>query len=498
MQPLGTRLTFTFGEFTLDAAARRLSRSGEPLVVSDRHLDVLVALVAHAGSVVSKDALVEAAWRDVAVTDNSLEQAISALRRALGRDAAGRSAIETVPRQGYRFVAPVTRTHAEASDADLEARLAPHRAWLDGRAALETLAQRRLVDAERAFRSAIATRPDLASGHLGLANALAFRFESTRADEAPDEAALAEALTCARIACRLDPDAGEPFATLGFVLHRAGQAGEALVAMRQALAVEPDNWRHHLRLAFVSWGEERLRAAARTLQLLPGLALAHWLAATVHVARQAFGAALRELDAGADAQDEQRLDGGRFPAVGLHWLRGLVRLRLGDDEAGLASLERELAHESVQHLYSRECCANVWYAIGAVRVRHGAAADAVRAFDEAIRRVPGHPMATAARLVLGMLPSPQADASNPRGDMPTRPATPLPRRGAPVEAAIGTSLVDAARGRHDAAAARVLRALRQAPPGPAGWFLPVEPLLDPHARAEAWRAVLALLRDRAA
>ena len=68
-----------------------------------RHLTVLSALLARAGHVISKDALVEAAWRDVAVTDNSLEQAISALRRALRTADASDSPIETVPRQGYRF-----------------------------------------------------------------------------------------------------------------------------------------------------------------------------------------------------------------------------------------------------------------------------------------------------------------------------------------------------------------------------------------------------------
>lgn len=47
------------------------------------------------------------------------------------------------------------------------------------------------------------------------------------------------------------------------------------------MALDPRNWQHHVRLAFVSWGGQRLRAAHRALELCPGLALAHWLAATV-------------------------------------------------------------------------------------------------------------------------------------------------------------------------------------------------------------------------
>ena len=81
---------------------------------------------------------------------------------------------------------------------------------------------------------------------------------------------------------------GEAWATLGFILDRTGHRADALAASRMAVTLEPDNWRHHLRLGYVSWGEERLREARRTLALLPGFPLAHWLAATVHVARQAF------------------------------------------------------------------------------------------------------------------------------------------------------------------------------------------------------------------
>jgi len=55
-----------------------------PFILPDRQLDILRLLVSKAGQVVSKDALIDAAWKDVAVGDNRLEQAISALRRTLG------------------------------------------------------------------------------------------------------------------------------------------------------------------------------------------------------------------------------------------------------------------------------------------------------------------------------------------------------------------------------------------------------------------------------
>src|SRR5262249_39150421 len=130
---------FVFDAFELDPAGRRLTASGQPLAISDRQLEVLHLLVARAGQIVSKDDLLQVGWRDVAVGGNSLEQVISSLRRLLGSQQGGVVYIETVPRRGYRFDGPVTRTASRESDAALDALLAPHRAFIEGRAALETL-----------------------------------------------------------------------------------------------------------------------------------------------------------------------------------------------------------------------------------------------------------------------------------------------------------------------------------------------------------------------
>ena len=93
MSPGG--VVYTFGIFELDSRARQLRRNGEPVALSDRYVSVLLHLAAHAGEVVSKDALVTAGWGDTAVSDNSLEQAISALRRALGTNPQGDQYVAT-------------------------------------------------------------------------------------------------------------------------------------------------------------------------------------------------------------------------------------------------------------------------------------------------------------------------------------------------------------------------------------------------------------------
>jgi tetratricopeptide (TPR) repeat protein len=274
----------------------------------------------------------------------------------------------------------------------------------------------------------------------------------------------------AREACRLDPAYGEAWATLGFVLDRTGQRIDALAAASRATALEPDNWRHHFRLAYVSWGEARLRAAHRTLALLPGFPLAHWLAATVHVARQALDEAERELGAGLASDLAQ----GRFGAVALHWLRGLVMLAGGDEGGALVELEQELAGEVGGHMYSRECCANTWYAIGALRLRQGRRDEAADAFARAIDRIPHHPLALAAL----------------NRDLVAHIDPPGVALAAAIRLALG--------GGHAAAARSIGEALAAASDGNALWLLPVEPLLHVGARRDLWAGPLARLRSRAA
>jgi DNA-binding winged helix-turn-helix (wHTH) protein/Tfp pilus assembly protein PilF len=481
-------LRFGFEPFELHPAKRRLIVGGEPVAMSDRHLDVLTLLVARAGQIVSKDDLIQAGWKDVAVGDNSLEQAISTLRRQLAVHAATIPFIETVPRRGYRFVANVTRLASRETDAGLDALLAPHRAFIEGRAALETLEADRVAGARLVFEDVLERAPDLAAAHIGLANACVMQFEMTRADAEPDAAALAVAVQHAREACRLDLQSAEAWATLGFTLDRMGQNLDARAALKRATTLEPDNWRHEFRLSFVSWGEERLRAAHRALALLPDFPLARWLAATVHVARQALPLAEREITAGL-AHAETSVP--RFGAVALHWMLGLIRLVSGDEEAALQEFDRELALEDSKHLYARECAANTWYAIGALRLRQGRTADAQVAFENAIARVAAHPLAHVGLAAI----SPEA-AIAPLGA--TVAAAIQRGRVAAIDIALSRAAQLTLEGNHIEAGRWIDEALSAAPAGNAAWFLALEPLLNVSAHPECWLRPLARLRNRAA
>jgi DNA-binding winged helix-turn-helix (wHTH) protein/tetratricopeptide (TPR) repeat protein len=96
-----------FGPFRFDSTRRVLWRSGEPVKIVPKALEVLAALLASRGDVVSKTELLQRAWPDVAVEEANLSVNVSILRRTLGSAPNGRPWIETVARRGYRFAGPV-------------------------------------------------------------------------------------------------------------------------------------------------------------------------------------------------------------------------------------------------------------------------------------------------------------------------------------------------------------------------------------------------------
>ncbi len=250
-----------FGPYRLDSDGRSLFRGGEPVALSPYEYEVLHLLVRRPNQVTSKDALIRAGWHDTAVGNNSLEKLVSKLRRHLDAGNLNRY-IRTVPRQGYQFVAPVTAVEAPEASVDMELLLAPHRAWAEGRVALESLQVHRIASARDTFQRLVQQHPGDASYQIGMAYACAMLFEATRADTVPDAEALRLAERHARHACALDPDLAEAGATLGFVLERTGRRADALAAPERAVALEPDNWRHQVRLALGSRGETRLAGDA--------------------------------------------------------------------------------------------------------------------------------------------------------------------------------------------------------------------------------------------
>src|SRR5579859_7461292 len=104
-----------FGPFRLFADERRIERSGEPLELGGRAMDILIALLERAGDVVSQRELIDQVWPNVTVDDSNLRSHVSALRRALGDGRDGARYVINIPGRGYCFVSPTTRSPGAAA-----------------------------------------------------------------------------------------------------------------------------------------------------------------------------------------------------------------------------------------------------------------------------------------------------------------------------------------------------------------------------------------------
>jgi DNA-binding winged helix-turn-helix (wHTH) protein/TolB-like protein/Flp pilus assembly protein TadD len=103
---------YTFGPFRLDPTEGRLTRNGEPVRVPPNALALLTVLVTRAGFLVTNEELIADAWPNTPAAGDQLAAAIATLRTALD-DERGEQYIETVPRTGYRFVAPVVQSRLD-------------------------------------------------------------------------------------------------------------------------------------------------------------------------------------------------------------------------------------------------------------------------------------------------------------------------------------------------------------------------------------------------
>jgi TolB-like protein len=106
------RPDYAFGPFRLHATLGLLMRGSEPVGVGERAVALLELLLKEAGQPVGKEALIETAWRGLAIEESNLTVQIAAIRKALG-GAGGAGWIETLPRRGYRYVGPPVTISAE-------------------------------------------------------------------------------------------------------------------------------------------------------------------------------------------------------------------------------------------------------------------------------------------------------------------------------------------------------------------------------------------------
>jgi len=126
--------TYRFGAFTLDARTGELSDNGRRTPLRDQSAQLLLALLEHPGELITRDELARRLWgTDTFVDfDRGLNKVINHLREALADSVEQPRFIETLPRKGYRFIAPVTHVAdvAESVPRAGPARSSPFRRWL--------------------------------------------------------------------------------------------------------------------------------------------------------------------------------------------------------------------------------------------------------------------------------------------------------------------------------------------------------------------------------
>ena len=104
---------YEFKGFVLDGRGRVLLAEGRLVHLTPKAFDTLLVLVENSGHVVEKERLIKEVWPDTFVEEGGLTRNIHDIRKALGDDLAQPLYIETIPKRGYRFVAPVRPTFTE-------------------------------------------------------------------------------------------------------------------------------------------------------------------------------------------------------------------------------------------------------------------------------------------------------------------------------------------------------------------------------------------------
>ena len=502
---------FAFGPFHLDTTAYRLTRDGTVVDASPRQLDLLAYFASRPAQLVTRDELFQTLWPDVTVTDNALTQLVSELRRTLGDPSMSPRYVQTVARRGYRFVASVAR--AETHDASSSTPQRSHetsnldalRAATEGRLKLEALDPAEVEAAIESFDRAIALDPAFAAAYVGRANARFWKYEQTKYGYRPDAALLAAGIHDARHGIVLAPDYAEAHATLAYLLTATGRSDESCTAARAAITLEPQQWRHHFRLGHASWGETRLDALRRCLQLYPSFPFAHFQMAMVYVARedldtaaQVISEGVAVLECGCFALQLAREIGERAIDV---VTEKTDRPRKPVKAAGRKPSARRASHLSMR----RSFLLLPSTAAGCALARAGHAEQADADFRQALA---ANREQARAHLGLADLAGVAAQATTGQGgevgdslathlDQAHHAITQLQRGGRTVEAALMTAGAASIEGRPEDACAALERMLTEAPVGAAGWSIPIEPLLERLRSAPAFGQVLRHLARRA-
>ena len=124
-----------FGSFELDVRSRELRSGSDRVRLQEQPFEILRLMLERAGDVVTREELRHRLWPDGTFVDfeHSLNAAVKRLRAALGDDAENPRFVETLPRRGYRFIAPLASgAPAQPSQTSPSSPLRHNRTTRDG------------------------------------------------------------------------------------------------------------------------------------------------------------------------------------------------------------------------------------------------------------------------------------------------------------------------------------------------------------------------------
>ncbi|HEU4936240.1 MAG TPA: winged helix-turn-helix domain-containing protein [Vicinamibacterales bacterium] len=392
---------------------------------------------------------------------------------------------------GKDHAEPSTGRRAYRETSSLEA----YQAFTEGRVRLESLDASLVSGAIADFERAIVLDPRYALAHVGLANARFWQYEMSRARSQPDAALLARAIDHVRRAIELERTLAEAHATLAFLLVSAGRFSEALAAARRAVALEPGYWGNQFRLAHAEWGEDRLRSLAKAMELYPDFPFAHFEIAMVYIARGDLERAESVLREGTIVQDRQANLKQRYPAKGLHWLLGLVRLARGDQREAREEFDREVAVGANQ-LYAAEFNMNAFDGAGFAALASRNASEAVAMFNRALELFPEHARSLVG-LAAALTTSGDSDGARMAFQHAAQAIEALRRGGRTREATMAEAFMHVVQGRSDEAILALKRLVEKPELPFSGWTAPIEPLFEPLRERPDFRDILVMLARNA-
>ncbi len=123
MNPELLTAPFHLADWVVEPRSNTVMRGEESVHVEPKAMRVLTLLAANAGQVVTRQELEDTVWADMVVGPDSLTNTVIKLRRALNDSSRNSSIIETIPKTGYRLIAPVRELGTEADEPPLERRL---------------------------------------------------------------------------------------------------------------------------------------------------------------------------------------------------------------------------------------------------------------------------------------------------------------------------------------------------------------------------------------